>query len=529
MKYLFRQNANPLISILSLLGVRYTYGHANKYFNEHPYKHSLYGLSQMLTYYGVRNMGIRISNKEDIHQLEPPFIAHTGNDFVTVESISQKDISYYWRTKKLIVPITDFWNLWTGTVLVAEKGEVSIEPDYKQHQKEELVNSSSKALLLLTGIILGGFGFYQNHIYENLGLIILLLLNLIGVCTGYLLVQKQIHIHSGIADKICSLFAQNDCNDVLNSPAAKFMGVIGWSELGFSYFISNIIIVIFASHFLPYLVLLNICALPYSFWSVWYQKFRAKSWCPLCLIVQGLFWLLFIIEFIFGFIQTPNFSIPAALALGMIYGVPFLVINQLLSNLVINRKLTKVVQQFNSFKANDKVFLSLLQEQTFYGIDKDVSSIMFGNPKAKNTITIFTNPHCNPCAKTHERIEKLLRDADNQYHVQYILSSFDDTLDSSCEFFIYVNKKYSEEERNRIYTGWFKEGKYNKEKFFKKYSFVAETNTVSEEFKRHMGWKKRTTLQATPTILFNGYELPELYFQQMEKLVFFSNIEIEFN
>lgn len=42
-----------------------------------------------------------------------------------------------------------------------------------------------------------------------------------------------------------------------------------------------------------YLALCNLICLPFSFWSIWYQKFRAKAWCTLCLSVQAILWLLF--------------------------------------------------------------------------------------------------------------------------------------------------------------------------------------------------------------------------------------------
>ena len=34
-------------------------------------------------------------------------------------------------------------------------------------------------------------------------------------------------------------------------------------------------------------------------------------------------------------------------------------------------------------------------------------------------------------------------------------------------------------------------------------------------------------LEATPTVLFDGYELPEMFFQQIEKLVFFTDLEVD--
>jgi len=176
-----KKHTNILSSILSLLDVRHTSKYTNRYFNEHPHKYSLFGLSKMLTYYGVHNVGIQVTNKENIRSLEPPFIAHIGNDFVTVQNISKDNICYYWHKKRLIISIKEFFDLWPGTVLVPEADKTSIEPDYKQHQKEEVVTSIQKILLLLSGIILAVIGLYQNHIFQNFGLTLLLTLNLTGI------------------------------------------------------------------------------------------------------------------------------------------------------------------------------------------------------------------------------------------------------------------------------------------------------------------------------------------------------------
>lgn len=519
-------NTNTLTSTLSLLGVKYTSKYTNTYFNEHPYKYSLFGISKMFTHYGIKNKGIKITNKEDIHSLEPPFIAHIGNDFVTVENISKENITYYWYNKKLSIPIKEFIDIWSGALFIVEADDASTEPDYKQHRKEGLIASAQNMLLLSSGLILAGIGIYQNLSFQNFGLILLLILNIIRMYIGYLLVQKQINIHSRIADKICSLFAKGDCNDVLNSSAAKFLGIVGWSELGLSFFLSNVFLILFIPKLLFYLSLINILTLPYSFWSIWYQKFRAQTWCSLCLIVQLLFWLLFITDFTFGLIQFPNFSILNILSIALIYGMPLLLINLLLPYKIAEKKLIGITQQFNSLKMNDKVFLGQLKDQTFYKIDSNLSTIIFGNPKAKNTITIFSNPHCGPCARMHKKIEKLLKETDGKFCVQYILSSFDKTLDSSCEFFLYVNRVFPIEKRDQIYNEWFDKGKYDKENFFKKYAYIVDNNIVSEEFQIHLEWKKETKLQATPTVIFDGYKLPEMYSQQIEKLIFFTDIEI---
>jgi len=74
---------------LDLLGVKHTKSYSNQYFNEYPHKYNLYGISKMLSDYGVRNAATRIENKENnIFHIECPFVAHFGGDFLVVNKIS---------------------------------------------------------------------------------------------------------------------------------------------------------------------------------------------------------------------------------------------------------------------------------------------------------------------------------------------------------------------------------------------------------------------------------------------------------
>ncbi|MBK5722893.1 hypothetical protein JGH11_18650 [Dysgonomonas sp. Marseille-P4677] len=290
------QKQNPLACILYLLKVKYTRKYTVKTFDEHPYKYTMFGLSKMLSLYGIDNIGVYVKSKR-LQEIEAPFIAHTGKDFVFVEKITEGDVTYYQNTQRLEVSIDKFKEIWSGATLLVEANENLIEPEYRKNKKEELITNILQLLFPAIWIVSAFIGLVQNRIYLNIGLMLLLLFSLGGMYAGYLLVLKQMKITSNHADKICSLLSRGSCNDVLESSAAKFMGVIGWSEIGLCYFFANTIILLYTPYLLPYLVLINICALPYSFWSVWYQKFKVKQWCPLCLMVQVLFWLLLLTSF----------------------------------------------------------------------------------------------------------------------------------------------------------------------------------------------------------------------------------------
>jgi thiol-disulfide isomerase/thioredoxin len=364
-------------------------------------------------------------------------------------------------------------------------------------------------------------------LYNDLGITSLLVINLIGVYICYLLVLKQMHIRSRYADKICTLFSKSDCNNVLESDAAKLWGVFGWSEIGMGYFAANIVILLFLPKLIPYLVSINILALPYTVWSVWYQKIRARQWCPLCLIVQVLLWAIFIINLMFGYINLIDFSFHSSFRLvsgaeltmfisqliivSCIYAIPVFILTLLLPKLSEGNQVRQLRQEINSIKANDEVFRTLLMQQSFYEVSKSDSHIFFGNPDAKLMITVLTNPFCNPCAKMHSRVENLLKEIDENACIQYIFSAFNESLEYANRYFnaIYIEKGSTA--AWQLYSVWFDRGKSLKETFFNDLKLELTNSAIEVDFQKHESWKAKTQLRATPTILINGYKFPDNY------------------
>ena len=266
---------NTFIAMLNLLKVKHTTVFSNNFFNEHPHKFNLYGLSRMLSDYRVRNATTRIENKEhDIFNIELPFVAYTGSSFVAVHKVDSDKVHYIWNGKKISIPVSKFIQSWSGVILLADTSSESGEPDYNEHLKKDLLIAVQKSILALAGILILGMAYINDNVYANWGFSLLLLVNLIGIYICYLLVLKQLHIHSRYADKICTLFSKSDCNNVLESDAAKLWGIFGWSEIGLGYFTANIVVLLFLPHLLPWAVLFNILALPYSdAWTVLVERY----------------------------------------------------------------------------------------------------------------------------------------------------------------------------------------------------------------------------------------------------------------
>ena len=272
-----------------------------------------------------------------------------------------------------------------------------------------------------------------------------------------------------------------------------------------------------------YLTLINICALPYTIWSVWYQKFVAKQWCVLCLIVQATLWAIFIINFIFGYISFPDWQFTDFIGLMILYGIPFLLINLFLPRIIDNRRLEQVTQEMNSLKASEEVFVSLLKKQPQVEY-KNITSVKWGNPDAKIIVTILTNPHCGPCAYAHDHIEKLMEHTEDKISFQYVFSSFHEKLDTSGKFLLAVYLQKNKDEAAEIYHQWFKSGKYDKDNFMKKWNVNIDDERVEEEYKMHQHWHKFYNLTATPMVYVNGYRLPSTYY--IDDLRYFCDVEI---
>jgi len=518
------KNKNIFITILSKLNVKFTEEYANRLYNEHPYKYSMFGLSRMLSEYNIQNAAIKIHDKQNaIKRLEVPFIAHIGFDFAVVDKITDKTIRYIWNINVENISIKEFCEIWTGAILYAEPDEKSIEPDYKKNVRKKRISITIKYTLFITFFLLLSIVFIQNQLYSNIKYVLLLLANFAGLYISYLLLLKQVGNHSQYADKICSIFSQNKCNDILQTDAAKLGGILSWSEIGMGYFASNILITIFFPYLVPNIALVNVLALPYTVWSIWYQKIKVKQWCPLCLIIQVLIWIIFIIDLGFGFLTLSAFELKDLFITVSVYIISILALNLFISNISDSEKMNGIIQEINSIKATNEVFEALLRKQPRYEVSKKTSQIVFGNPASEILVTIVTNPHCHPCAKMHERIERLLSFANNNLCIQYIFVSFHENLDSSNKFLIavYLSK---EDEREEIISTWFIKGKNDRENFFNLYNVDSNAQEVLAEFEKHEEWQNKSGLIVTPTILVNGYKLPDNY--KIEDLKYFTRINL---
>ena len=325
-------DASLLDDWLTLLGVPHTHAFTLGKEKAIPFK-TWFGLSRALEEYGVKSEAFLLSDKNTVGELSLPFIAHTagtegGN--VIVIAIRGDEVDYISLGQSKSTSLSRFLEAWDGNVFLSYKTAGASEPEVGLHRRLDFFTKAKKWVLLLCLIALLFYAFVANGLYRDLSLYFVTLIDLGGLYVTYLLVQKSLKIHNPKADRFCGVLQKGGCDDILATSASKFFGLFGWSEVGFAYFSVSLLALLMFPASIPSLALCNVCCLPFTAWSIWYQKFRARRWCTLCVTVQSSLWLLFFAYLFGGWLKM---SLPLSLdffVLGVAYVGVMLLINALM-------------------------------------------------------------------------------------------------------------------------------------------------------------------------------------------------------
>lgn len=294
-------------NFLMALGVPHTEDYSSRQFTGMTFK-SIYGLTKLLQRYGIDSETLRFADKSEGYEALPvPFLAQLDGCFGIVTGKDAAGVVYSTpdAPRGSRMTASDFLSRWTGVALVAYPSAGACEPELASHRLSDFVRRIVPwAGVLAAAIIVVGLAFYGG-LLRHVATAALVALNLFGACISMMLVQKSSGFHTASADRVCSVIERTGCNTVLSTAAAKFCGVVGWSAVGLGYFTVNVVALLLAPESIHAMALLNICCLPFSFWSIWYQHWRARAWCTMCLLVQATLWLIFLTDLPGGFIAWP--------------------------------------------------------------------------------------------------------------------------------------------------------------------------------------------------------------------------------
>lgn len=514
--------------LLKELNVPVTMASLKKLLHEHPDYPSLLSISDVLNNYGVATLSLKIDINQ-LHQLTGPVLVQMEGSygapyFTLVRAINNNQIEVYdlpenkWR----IQAEEDFTYKWSGIVLLAEAGTEAGEKDYKLHLQKEKRDDvlGIAALLVLPALTVAACA---TIIYANgsIGILpaLFTFLTLLGTATGALLLWYGLDAYNPVIRQICSGGSKKvDCNAVLHSKAAQIAGV-SWSEIGFTYFTGSLFFLLFSGIADPpalfLLSWLNVLALPYTVFSVYYQWHIVKQWCRMCLTVQVLLALQFVVACTGGWHSVPAGTITPGQVVAFLLSflIPFLSI-YFLQPALKNVKEAKIHQRsLIRLKHDPRVFYALLEKQKKIEHATDGLGILMGNPKARTQLIKVCNPYCGPCARAHPEIDLLL-EQNNDLQVQVIFTasySENDIIVKTVKHLLAVAQKGDQELLGQAMDDWYLTERKDYELFAQKYPMNGELKKQDDKIETMRDWCKKTHIAFTPTFFVNGYQLPDIY------------------
>jgi uncharacterized membrane protein len=509
------------------LNVKVTFSAIKEKLSEHPNYPSLLSISDMMNYLGVANTSVLLNDFKNIFDIGSPFVAQVSKDdnllFALIYDVHEEYILWYnpFLNKKETIHIFKFKELFTGYVQLYSPDTDSGDKYYKQKRHKENINVFIETIfitLLPLFLLTSGFIAIISNGIESIFPLFYAIFLFLGCIMSYMLVSYDHGKSNPFVDKLCSVAPKANCSAVLNSSASQIFG-IHWSMIGFSYFLGTLLVLmsggICNSSLLGIAAFLNVLALPYIFFSIYYQARVVRHWCVMCLSVQVLLLFLFFISLLGGFFQFRSiyntvFILPFVIAISSIL-IFLYIIGRLLDKANI---MGYTRQALNGFKYDKTVFRALLSIQRH--IEEPDLGITIGNPDGSIHIVKVCNPYCGACKMSHQIIDDLL-DSNPDISVRIIFTPSPDDGDVRNKpvkaFLAQANRTKSEEKIREILNCWYLSETQDYDSFIKLYLFSDEelSNQVSNVRLMHE-WCNTVDIKFTPTFFIDGYQLPDKYF-----------------
>lgn len=412
---------------------------------------------------------------------------------------------------------SEFLKEWSGVALLSSAMEVSGEKDFLKNKRQEKLAVWRKiggyAILVVILILFVYINFSRVVEIDAVSYSLILLLTLGGTCITALLLLFEIDKTNPQLQKFCMGGAKVNCNAILSSKAAKLFSWLSWSEVGFYYFTGSFLYILIAPlDALTILPFLNLLSLPFVFFSLYYQKAVAKQWCSLCLAVQAVL----VLEFLVFILNGIAFQLVSVEGIGY-FIIAFLLpitgwalVKPLLLNNVGSKR-TK--RELTRLKYDPVLFESLLSKQKQITSNPEGLGIRLGNPNSTHTIIKVCNPYCGPCAKAHPQIEKIIEE-NKEVSLQIIFTATNEEGDSRAQPVKHLMAVAESNDSNLIkgaLDDWYLPEKKDYQIFSAKYPMNGELEKQGNKLEAMDKWCKETGIEFTPTFFVDGYQLPEVY------------------
>ena len=400
----FESNVKATIAFLKLLQVNVNNSSVDETMQNHPDWPSLLCISDSLKKWNIPNAAGKIESS-DIDQLPTPFMAYMGgieNPLEIVVAVSDRNVSFY--SKNYDKPINEdketFLTRWKGFYLIAEKTENSGEQGYELNKKRAFFKNMIPISLFISLTIISFLFLIRNlgssKFTSDFPIYFQYVILVIGVFVTSFLLWHEIDNNNPFLHNVCIGIIKGNCDAILSGKQSKLFSWISWSEVGFFYFAGGVFTLIFIEpvvHSITIVSYMNILAIPYTVFSIYYQGRVARQWCVFCLAVQLLLVLgglnIILNGLIFPLNQLSILILSKSL---LFYLTPVLFWYALKPYLLRIQEANNTKKEYLRIKFNAEIFDTLLKKQKTIDVPTDGIGIHLGNLSATNTLIKVCNP-----------------------------------------------------------------------------------------------------------------------------------------
>ena len=260
-----------------------------------------------------------------------------------------------------------------------------------------------------------------------------------------------------------------------------------------------------------FLSLINLTALPFILFSVFYQAAIIRQWCKLCIAVQLILLLEFITGNITETISLSDFTAWTSVLPGFL--LPLSLWMMIRQSILNSGRFEDIRIKYERIKNNPHAFKARLSREKAVALPDDIPyAVSFGPAEAAVTVTMVSHPQCSMCALTHQYLHELTEQFPETLRYLVLFYCPDNNLGYKiASTIIYASMEEGQERIHEVmsegyrikneseYAAW--SGSYNADKDqIKKAMAIVAAQTQ---------WVKPLQVKGTPFFLVNNKRIPD--------------------
>lgn len=498
----------------------------HKQFAEHPYQDSLMAITDILAEYNIVASSYSIEDVDTLANCDKPYIALVFINFepyfTIIDSVINETVIWYnpIKKKRESISFEYFKEIFGGIITYVDIKNYIEETDYRDNKRKSFLKrciESIPVLAIIIALVSVLFSFVLS------GPSIFFVLYVVGLVIGTIictiLLNYEVNDYkSTLVEKLCPAGKKWDCSTILTSSANSIYG-ISWSTIGLAYYAGTLITLVCAGignmDYYRTAAFINLFALPYIIYSLYYQIVVSKHWCVMCLSVIVFLIYLFVVSCLGGFLsfdlKTIICSLPAFIIidLGVLWGS-----NVYISLNTKNKSYNELFPAFNKLRHKECVFNALLEETPLIADVPLNMSINVGQSAASVKLLKVCDPFCTACSKSQIKLEKTLEDKDVFLQVIFTIFPTDnETKRNVIKLFFALKEKYGDDYMKQVLHDWYSQEHKDYKEFRNRFEIESKAIDAQENV---IVWMEQKTqeleIQYTPTFFINNHQLPDDFY-----------------